>query len=104
MTENGESTMGEENIESNERILAFILAVNERPGSRSARTTKGGEEYLQNSWGFTDEDIAYISAPRADVPATLAMTVWPQPTDRLAAAADGLGLIRRRRSRSPWRR
>jgi hypothetical protein len=65
-----------ESNDSNERILAFILAATSDPELVGAYY-EGGEEYLRSHWGFTDDDIAYIK--RADVPATLAMTVWPQP-------------------------
>ena len=63
--------------ESNERILAFILAATSDPDLVRAYYD-GGEEYLQTHWGLTGRGHRLRSSA-ADVPATLAMTVWPQP-------------------------
>ena len=62
--------------EGNDKLLAFILAATSDP-SLVELYREEGVDYLPREWGFTDDDVEYLL--RAGAPATLAMTVWPQP-------------------------
>jgi hypothetical protein len=62
--------------EGTDKLLAFVLAATQDP-SLVEQYREHGIPYLRSEWGFTDDDIEYLE--RAGAPATLSMTVWPQP-------------------------